>query len=223
MQERLRIGMIVASSNTWAEPVTYRLLEEAPDVTVHFARVDIAAPSFTTAFGGEGMAQAARQLADAEVEVIMWNGSSGSWLGIQRDQELSAELARICGVPASTSTLALLESCRMHGVKRLGLVTPYSAEVNADIAREYASVGIEVVAESHLGIQDNMGFSCVPEADLAQEVRAIAPGADAAMILCTNLNGAFVAPLLEAELGIPVFDSITITLSHALQLGSRDE
>ncbi|MEA5455721.1 hypothetical protein SPF06_13385 [Sinomonas sp. JGH33] len=213
-----RLGMIVPTSNTCVEPVTYRLLGGTHDVSVHFARVDIAHPDFSSPSGGQGMTSAARQLADAEVDAVIWNGSSGSWLGIERDRDLCENLSRICNAPATSSTLALLESCRVYGVSKLGLATPYTAEVNAKIAREYAGCGVDVVAESHLGITDNAEYARVPEEVVAEGVRAVAPNAHAATILCTNLNGAFLAPGLERELGIPVFDSVAVTLWHALRL-----
>ena len=45
-----------------------------------------------------------------------------------------------------------------------------------------------------------------------------AQGCDAAMIFCTNLAGAAVAARLEPELGIPVYDSVAVTLWKCLQM-----
>ncbi len=216
--EILRIGMVVPTSNTCVEPVTYRLLGQVPGVSVHFARVDIADPGFSSRLGGEGMATAARQLADAGVDAVVWNASSGSWLGVQRDREICDNLSRISGVPSTSTTLSLLEACRAYGVAKLGLATPYTAEVNARIAAEYAACGVYVVAESHLGIEENRAFARIPGATLAEGVRKVAGKADAATILCTNADGASVVEGLEEELGIPVFDSIAATLWGALRL-----
>ena len=38
------------------------------------------------------------------------------------------------------------------------------------------------------------------------------------MIFCTNLAGAAVAARLEPELGIPVYDSVAVTLWKCLQM-----
>ena len=54
-------------------------------------------------------------------------------------------------------------------------------------------------------------------------VRTVAAeGCDAAAIVCTNLSGTAIAPELERELGIPVLDSIAVTLWGALRLLSVD-
>lgn len=214
----LRLGMLVPSSNTCLEPVTYRLLGGVPEVTVHFARVDVDQPSFGSRLGGEGMTTAAQQLAHAEVDAVVWNASSGSWLGVERDREICANLSRICGVPSTSTTLALLEACRIYGVTNLGLATPYTTDVNVRIAAVYAEHGVEIVSESHMGIEGNKAFARIPEDAVAAGVRAAASHAQAVTILCTNLHGASVAPILEAELGIPVFDSVAATLWQALQL-----
>ncbi len=50
-------------------------------------------------------------------------------------------------------------------------------------------------------------------------VRAVAAeGVDAVAIVCTNLAGAVLAPDLEAELGVPVIDSVAVTLWKGLDL-----
>ncbi len=36
--------------------------------------------------------------------------------------------------------------------------------------------------------------------------------------MCTNMRGAAIAPALEAELGIPVYDSIATTLWKSLRV-----
>ncbi|MGH3516077.1 MAG: maleate cis-trans isomerase family protein [Haloechinothrix sp.] len=218
----VRLGMITPSSNTCLEPMTYRLLGERRDVTVHFARLPvtkIALDSESTAqFSDQSMLAAAGQLADAKVDVVMWNGTAGSWLGVEQDRALAARLTEATCVPASTSSLAMLEACRVYGITRLGLATPYLADVNARIAETYASEGVEVVAESHLGISDNEAFARVPEADVAEQVRKLAADAHACAVLCTNVHGAALAAGLEAELGLPVLDSVSVTLWHALHL-----
>jgi maleate isomerase len=39
---------------------------------------------------------------------------------------------------------------------------------------------------------------------------------EAVAIVCTNLRGAPLVPRLEAELGIPIFDSVAVTLWKCL-------
>ncbi|MER6991067.1 aspartate/glutamate racemase family protein [Saccharopolyspora hirsuta] len=217
-----RIGMLTPSSNTVLEPVTYRLLTGADEVTAHFSRLPVTAISLadeqSSQFSVDRMSAAAELLRDAAVDVVVWNGTAGSWLGFDYDRQVGEALSQVCGVPATTSTLALRDAFRAFGVRRLGLVTPYTGDVTARIAETYAAEGVEVVADERLEITDNFTFGEVPEQRLAEMVEAAAPGAHAVALVCTNLRGAFVAADLEPKLGIPVLDSVSATLWKALDL-----
>ncbi|MGP4015400.1 aspartate racemase/maleate isomerase family protein [Saccharopolyspora sp. 5N708] len=217
--------MLTPSSNTVLEPVTYRLLSGTDEVTVHFSRLPVTAISLSQQandqFALPRMSAAAELLRDAAVDVVVWNGVSGSWLGFDHERQVSEAISRACGVPATTSTLALRDAYDVFGVTRLGLVTPYTGEVTAKIAETYAAEGIEVVADQRLEITDNLAFGAVSEQRLAEMIEAAAPDSHAVALVCTNLRGAFVAAELEGRLGIPVLDSVSVTLWKALDvLGS---
>ena len=54
-------------------------------------------------------------------------------------------------------------------------------------------------------------------------IRAVAKdGCDAVAIVCTNMRGASLVPALEAELGIPIYDSISVTVWKSLLLAGAD-
>ncbi|MFJ6562057.1 GAF domain-containing protein [Streptomyces sp. NPDC091412] len=222
-----RLGMLTPSSNTCLEPVTYRLLGTSgadARVTAHFARVPVTRIALDDGcdaqFDTAPMLAAARQLADAKVDVIAWNGTSGSWLGVDRDRALCAAITEATGVPATTSTLALLDACAAYGVTRLGLALPYTRDVAERIAATYAKEGVVcTLAAEPFGISDNEAFARVPEGEVARQVRGAARGdAHAVAVVCTNVHGAGVAEQLEQELKLPVFDSVTATLWKSLDL-----
>lgn len=217
------IGMITPSSNTCLEPVTYRLLAGTPDVTAHFARIPVIRIGLdedsTSRFDAGPMKEAARLLADAGVDVIVWNGTSGSWLGPDQDRAVCGAIEEATGIPATTTTLGLLAACRAYGITRLGLAVPYTPDVTGRIAEVYAAHGVTCVASDHLGLDENRAFGAVPETRVAEQIRAVTtPEAEAAAVVCTNVHGAGVAPGLERELGVPVLDSVAVTLWHALHL-----
>src|SRR5205823_14070898 len=99
------------------------------------------------------------------------------------------------GAQACTSVLALNEVLQATGIRRLGLVTPYRSDVQAVIVRNYATIGIDCVAERHLRLQDNFAFSDVGADDIRRMVREVMSDSgdqrpEAVTILCTNLRGA---------------------------------
>jgi maleate isomerase len=217
----LRIGMLTPSSNTVLEPVTQRLVARLADVSVHFSRFRVTAIGLDAQalgqFDDEPLLEAADLLADAKVDVICWNGTSASWLGLERDQTLVARIEARTGVKAATCMLGFFDMFRARNVRRLGLVTPYTRDVQDKIAEQYAREGVEVVSERHLGIRDNFTFGTVGEETIAGMIRDVsAERPDAVAIVCTNMNGARVAAELEQDLGLPVLDSVAVTLQACL-------
>jgi maleate isomerase len=95
--------------------------------------------------------------------------------------------------------------------------------VQQAIIDNHRRAGFECVAERHLVLQDNFSFSEVDATTLQRLVREVAAAQpDAIVILCTNLRGAPLVPALEAELGIPVYDSISAVVWKALRLAGID-
>lgn len=218
-----RIGMIVPSSNTCLEPQSYRILGDRDDVTIHFTRIPVVRialdDSCDRQFDPAVMREAAGLLATADVDVIAWNGTSGSWLGAEHDRDLVREIVDATGIPATTSTLAYLEAFRAFGTERIGLFTPYTEDVNRAVIASYERDGIKTVDHRFLGLSDNESFGRVADDEMrpgSLELAAAAP--DALVYLCTNLYGANIAAEIEAGTGVPVLDSVAVTLWHCLKL-----
>jgi len=217
--------MLTPSSNLCLEPVTAEILRDAEEPAAMYAgRVPVTRIALddraTAQFEHEPMLAAARLLADARVDVIAWNGTSGSWLGVDHDRELVAAIERDTGIPATTSTLALLDACRAFGVTRLGLAVPYTTDVTERIAARYAGHGVDCVRTESLGLTENLDFATAP----ADRVRRLiedagADGAQAIAVVCTNVFGAPHVVDVEKLLGIPVFDSVAATVWQALRVG----
>ena len=222
-----RLGMLTPSSNTVLEPTTARMLADVPGVTAHFGRFRVTRIALTEdslgQFDPAPIVEAARLLADAEMHVIAWNGTSAGWLGFDSDERLCSAITAATGARSTSSVLALNAALRRLGVSRMALVTPYTGDVQARIIANYRAAGIEVVAERHLDDPGNFSFAQYDDATVAALVREVAhvqagPGPQAVVVLCTNFRGAACVPALEAELGMPVLDSIAVTLWHSMLL-----
>ncbi|GHH66776.1 Asp/Glu/hydantoin racemase [Streptosporangium violaceochromogenes] len=218
-----RIGMITPSSNTVVEPMTGELLATRPDVSVHVTRLRVTSisldPADTRQFGLDSFTDASRLLGDARVDVVAWNGTSGSWLGPGRDEHLCRAMERVAGAPATTSTLALLSALRAFDVRRLGLLTPYTPDVGDAIAAHYADHGFAVRAARHLGRVTNYDFALTTAAELEAAFDGLAAAdCDAVAVVCTNLRAAHLAARWESRTGVLVVDSVAATLWRALAL-----
>ncbi len=159
----MRLGMLTPSSNTVLEPLTAAMLADLPGASAHFSRfrvvgIDLGAGS-RGQFDPAPVVAAAELLADARVDAICWNGTSGAWLGLEVDRALCGAVTARTGIPATTATLALVEALRRLGARRYGLVTPYLGEVQAAIVARWAAIGLECAAERHLEDPGNFSFA----------------------------------------------------------------
>lgn len=223
MTRRVRLGMLTPSSNTVLEPVTSAMLAGLPVVSAHFGRF----PVTEIALSGAALAQfddgpilaAAALLAHARVDVIAWNGTSSGWLGFEADVRLCQRITDATGIPATTSMLASNEILARTGVRRLGFVTPYTGDVQDRIVANYAVLGHACAGERHLELRDNFSFSEVDDETLRGMAREVtASGLDAVAVVCTNLRAAPLVADMEAELGVPVYDTVATAVWKSLGL-----
>lgn len=220
-----RLGMLTPSSNTVLEPLTGRMLAQIPSVSAHFARfrvTEIALSDAATAqFDAEPILAAADLLADARPDVITWNGTSASWLGFERDEALCAQIETRAGVRACTAVLGFRDALAAAGARRIGLVTPYTTDVQSRIAATWARQGFDIIAERHAGLSENFAFARLSETAVADMMRAVAAdGPDAVAVVCTNMLGAAVAPQIEAETGVLALDSVAVALWASMRAAS---
>jgi maleate isomerase len=171
-------------------------------------------PASGQQFEPELMIDAARLLAHAGVDVLVWAGTSGCWLGLDHDRAIVSAIEDATGIPATSSTLALLDACHAFGASRLFLLTPYVPAVVEQITDTLAAEGLTVSGGRHLGICDNAAFGAVPMSTLQSIIGEVA-GSDchAVAVVCTNLRA---LPLLEADVersvGVPILDSVAATV-----------
>ncbi len=223
----IRLGMLTPSSNTALEPITVRMLAGLPEVSVHFSRFRVTEigldPTALDQFDERPMLAAAELLADAKVDVIAWNGTSAGWRGLDSDRRLCARILQTTGVKASTAVLALFDLLRARRERRIGLVTPYTGDVQQAIIANFAREGFTTASERHSGLRDNFSFAEVPQADLTGMIEAVAAERpDAIIVLCTNLAAAPLVDALERRLDVTIHDSIATTVHGALRAAGVD-
>jgi maleate isomerase len=219
-----RIGMLVPSSNTAAEPLTMEMLRDVPRVSLHVARFRVTrldtSDEALAQFQAAPLLEAASMLADAHMHAICLNATASCYTGMAGDREVLPLLPQ----PAETAMLALLEALRIKGARRIGLVSPFLHDVQAATIRVLAEEGLEVVAEHHFNDPGNYTFARFTEAEIEAAILDVGrtPGLDAIAVISTNLRGPRPAARAEARLGIPVFDTIATALWGAMRKAGAD-
>jgi maleate isomerase len=224
MTGQIRIGMLTPSSNTCLEPVTSTILLDAGmPASMYASRVPVTRIALdaqaNAQFDVEPMVAAAQLLADAKVDVIVWNGTAGSWLGVDHDHALIAAIEKATSIRATTSTLALFDAYRAFGITRLGLAVPYTTDVTEKIAARYAEHGVDCVSTASLGLTENTDFAATSAERVRQLIEQAGSGdVHGVAVVCTNVFGAPHVVEVENQLGVPVFDSVAATLWQALHV-----
>ncbi|WP_037367997.1 maleate cis-trans isomerase family protein [Amycolatopsis orientalis] len=213
-----RLGLIVPSSNTNAEPLTAAMLA-GTRATALASRFPLPA-DLDAVIDAALIGPAADLLAEAGISALAFHGTSGSWLGLEHDRALAAGLAKRVSTAATTASLALVAAVEAVGAKKVGLVFPGPSPIADTIAEEYAAAGIEVVSRSvPPRPMTNPEISALPFPEISALVSAAASAAAEAIVCVgTNLRAAYLVPELEARLGVPVVDSAAATVWHLLGL-----
>ncbi|HBO78303.1 MAG TPA: Asp/Glu/hydantoin racemase, partial [Cupriavidus sp.] len=144
-------------------------------------------------------------------------------LGFDKDEALCRQITEATGIPATTSVLALNEILEKTGARRFGLATPYLHDVQERIVANYQRSGFDCSTERHLGLHVNYSFAEVDEDTVRKMVRELAAEKPQAITtFCTNLRAAHLVEALEAETGIPVYDTIATVVWKSLRLAGVD-
>jgi maleate isomerase len=219
---RVKLGVLTPSSNTVLEPLIAAMLT-GTGITAHFSRfrvVDVGLHAVAQ-FDNTPILEAARLLAHARVNAIVWSGTSGGWLGVDADRALCAAIEFETGVPATTSTLALIAAA---GSTPLGLITPYPDDMHAAVVGNLAAEGVNIAASrNHAVTLDNWELAKISADTLTRLVsELVAEGVPAVCTFCTNLAAGDQAAKWEADFGISVLDSVNLSVWRVLALAGED-
>ncbi len=223
---RAALAVVTPSANRVVERVTTALLADFSEVSGHFSRTPVFGSSdpYPDDYDWAGMMGAVRLLAHASPDIILWSGSKGATLGFDVDRDFCRRVTAETGIPATTSTLALHDILARKGLHRLALVTPYGSAYQQKLVAGFVREGYAVVAEAHAGLADNLAFASIPQSaieDMCGRVAEAKP--DAILTWCTNFPAAYAVAAIEARLGVPVYDSVTLAAWHGLKtLGAID-
>lgn len=223
----LRFGFLTPSSNTVVEKICARIAQDIPDCSMHFARFEVLHidndDATNAQFQDARMLDGFELLSHTRPDVIAWSGTAAAWLGVERDRSLVQTAEERTGCSVITATLSILDALERLGIRRIGLVTPYKIDMQNGIISTLSQEGLDCVAERHFDMTDNFSFGVVQDATIAEAARQVArEGAEAVVILCTNLAGAEVAATIEEETGVPVLDSVVMTVWGCLRATGKD-
>lgn len=219
MSPRLRIGMILASRNTVAEPDAYAMLPAG--VTMHTTRLHLVEPDpVAMKKMTEDSEQAAALLASAEVGLIVFHCTAASTIDADMGRKVAERIERGTGVPATATSEALVAALRTLKARKIVMLSPYPQAVNDAEVAFFAHHGIEVIREAGFLPPKGEGSpSAEPEEWYRRTLAMRMPEADAYFLSCTNIRAVGAIDALERDLRKPVISSNQAMIWHCLRKG----
>jgi len=216
---RLRLGVLIPSVNTVAEPQLTAMLPEG--VSLHFTRLKLTGSSDEELLAMvDRVEEAALLLADAEPQRILFHCTAVTTFAPTMAAGIQARITAATGLPADVTAEGIVAGLRALGARRIVLVTPYIPPVNAREVAFLAHHGFEVLAEHGLDLPGGKAFAAVEPAEWYRITMAQRhPDADAYLLSCAQTRTAEVIETLEHDLGRPVVTSNTGALWHCLRQG----
>jgi maleate isomerase len=90
--------------------------------------------------------------------------------------------------------------------------------VQESIVRNYASIGVEISCESHLGLSDNLAIGMIDATTLENSVSTVVNGGvEAVTTFCTNFQAAQRVAQWERKYKVAIFDTVSTVIWDMLQ------
>jgi len=213
-------GVLIPSTNTTVEAELARL---PASYQAHYARLMTTTPGHPFAPSrDDDIDYQARLLGTARVEMVILIQTSASLFADHYDEITTRRMSTAAGVPAITSAQSMGRALRALGTRRIGLVSPYSQEVNARARRYFTDKHeLEIAVLEGFAATDSYAIGQLgPENARAAFARIDRPEIDAFAVPGANFQTVASIAGWEREFGKPVVTSTQASVwAMARQLG----
>jgi maleate isomerase len=218
---RCRIGLIVPSSNIVMEHEFNTLLHAVQGVSVHATRMFLSTEGVEELLRmREDCKRASRELKTAEVDVIAYACTSGSFVkGLDFDKKIISEIEEETGITATTTSTAVVQALTALKVKKIAVGTPYPDEVNEKGKAFLENSGFTVTAIAGLNVTKAVEFgNQEPYTAYNLAKRINTDDAECIFLSCTNFRTIDIIDALERRLKKPVISANQATLWQIVTL-----
>jgi len=223
--DRLRLGIIVPSGNVIAEPQIRAMLPAG--VAALMTRLALRGSSEAELRRmEEGVEDAARLLADAQVDRIVFHCTAVTTFSPESGSAIRQRITAATGISGLVTSDALVAAFRALQIRRVVLLSPYIAPVHQREIAFLEYLGLTVVGEAALGIDTNDAMARLSPEQLEEWAFSQRNSqADGYFLSCTALRTAELIGGLEQRLGSAVLTSNQVMVWYALRdagLSDRD-
>ena len=223
---RARIGLLVLESDQTME-WEMRLMTHLSGVSVYHSRLanDVVVTPKTLAKMDAELPISAKLLPEyLALNAIGYGCTSGSTI-IGENRVADILDAAHPGVPSSNPLTAAKAALNVMGVKRLGLVTPYTPDVTQAMQDRFEEAGIQITAVGSFYEDSDEVVGRIDPNSILEAAIAIGSSdkVDGVFVSCTSLRAAGIIERAEAVLNKPVTSSNHALAWHLLRLAGVED
>lgn len=216
---RGRIGLLVPSTNTTMEVDFYRMAPQG--VSVHTARLKTRREgTLETLLKMEETAEeAAESIATAEVDVIVFGCTSGSFIkGPEWNNKIIRRLGDITKIPIVTTAGAMIEALKEMNFQKVSLVTPYIEATNKSLMSFIEGYDIKVLNLKAFDMLDMFDHAKIEPSEIySLAKKSYKEESDGVFIACTQLRAVEIIETLENDIKRTVITAVQASMWSALR------
>lgn len=210
--KRGRIGLISLATDLTVQPEIARMVPDGIAVyaaPITLPRGEVTPESLVEMTANDELERAAEKLAWAEVDVILFACTSGSFIhGLGWDHELIERIESASKIPATTTSTTVIAALTTVQARKLSVATPYLDSVNELEKKYFEASGFDVVSVSGLGLELDRDIARLEPSDaIAQVTQTVVPEADTVFISCTDYHVLEAIDEIEINVGKTVVTS----------------
>jgi len=224
---RARIGLVVLATDYTIEHEWRQIMTPLKGVALHQSRLFNSSqitPETLRAMGPLIAPATDLLVPGSKLDVVAYGCTSAS---MALGEEAVFERIRSVRPDAKCTTpiTGAFAAFRALGARRIGILTPYRADVNQIVANYIRARGFDVPVFGSFNEEDDGIVARITPASIKKGVMAIKDKAkiDAVFVSCTSVRLAEAAAEIESDIGLPVTSSNHAMAWHALRLAGVND
>jgi maleate isomerase len=216
------IGLIVLATDYTIEHEWRAVFAALPGLALYQSRIfndTTITPETLRAMEPRIAAAADLILPGSELDVVAYGCTSAS-MAIGEDKVFDKIRTVRPKARCTTPITAAFAAFRAMGARRIGVLTPYRADVNRIVADYIRGRGFEVPVFGSFNEENDSVVARISPASIRAGIEAIVAGAeiDTVFVSCTSVRLAEAAAAIEEGIGLPITSSNHAMAWHALRL-----
>jgi maleate isomerase len=224
---RGRVGLIVLATDYTIEHEWRVLFNAVPGLALYQSRIlneNTITPETLRAMEPRITATTDLIIPGTPLDVVAFGCTSAS-MAIGEEKVFENIRAARPEAHCTTPITGAFAAFRAMEARRIGVLTPYRADVNLIVADYIRGRGFEVPVFGSFNEDSDMTVARISPASIKAGIDAITARAevDAVFVSCTSVRLAEAAAAIEAEIGLPVTSSNHAMAWHAMRLAGVED